>query len=258
MEIGDSYIHVRDESQNETKENLRFSGISAFFAETFQVSLAGTAVTARYRRVRPINRRDKDNPNARRIGCAATDGDTRDPLSAPLASRYTHTRNLHACFTYGKIVRRFSPSKICRNKTHGFTFGLGNVANQTSIHSSCQMSVSTSSRRSSQQSTLHPSPQPQSASKMPSVRCHSSCHTSRALRLRQSRSVVVRRSKRAARLLRQLGLLTAKSVPSMGRLTHLSHHPSASRRLMSKRLESQRSPCHVTQGLKAEPSGRPR
>lgn len=161
MEIGDSYIHVRDESQNETEENRRFSGISAFFAETFQVSLAGTAVTARYRRVRTINRRDKDNPNAQRIGCAAADGDTRDPLSAPPVSRYTHTRNLRACFTFGKIAHGFSPSKIWRFGIRRRRFGLGNVANQTSIHSHhvrCTYQPPEGGQVSGQRRILRPNP----------------------------------------------------------------------------------------------------
>jgi hypothetical protein len=52
MEIGDSYIHVRDENRNETEENRRFSAFFGFFAETFQVSPLEPLLTAPYRRVR--------------------------------------------------------------------------------------------------------------------------------------------------------------------------------------------------------------
>lgn len=81
MQIGDSYIYVHVETENETEENRRFSAFSAFFAETFQVSPVDSALTAPYRAVRTPNRRSKTNPNAQRIGCAAADGETHEALS---------------------------------------------------------------------------------------------------------------------------------------------------------------------------------
>jgi len=80
MEIGDSYIHVRDENRNETEENRRFSAFFGFFAETFQVSPLEPLLTAPYRRVRTSNRRGNHNPNVRRIGCAAAGGETHEAL----------------------------------------------------------------------------------------------------------------------------------------------------------------------------------
>jgi len=80
MGIGDSYIYVRVETENETEENRRFSSFFAFFPETFQVSPVLLALTAPYRAVRTPNRRGKHNPNARRIGCAAAGGETHEAL----------------------------------------------------------------------------------------------------------------------------------------------------------------------------------
>lgn len=78
--IGDSYIYVCVETENETEENRRFSSFFAFFTETFQVSPVLLALTAPYRAVRTIDRRSKHNPNVRRIGCAAADGYTHEAL----------------------------------------------------------------------------------------------------------------------------------------------------------------------------------
>ena len=80
MWLGDYYIYVHVENDSETEENRRFSAFFAFFAETFQVSPLEPLLTAPYRAVRTSNRRDKTNPNVRRIGCAAADGETHEAL----------------------------------------------------------------------------------------------------------------------------------------------------------------------------------
>ena len=79
-QIRDSYIYVRVETENETEENRRFSSFFGLFDETFQVSPCLLALTAPYRAVRTSNRRSKQNPNVRRIGCAAAGGDTHEAL----------------------------------------------------------------------------------------------------------------------------------------------------------------------------------
>ena len=64
----------------ETEENRRFSAFFDLFDETFQVSPLEPLLTAPYRAVRTSNRRDKTNPNVRRIGCPAPDGETHEAL----------------------------------------------------------------------------------------------------------------------------------------------------------------------------------